>query len=84
MTNRRLPNSVEVVCFPLYSILLALDQIHVDYFSLDVEGLEFEVLKTIPFDKIDITVSIFKSTEIAYDSGLNYTKTLLEYSFKLW
>lgn len=24
---------------------------HVDYFSLDVEGAEYQVLKTIPFDK---------------------------------
>jgi hypothetical protein len=28
----------------------------VDYFSLDVEGNELQVLKTIPFDKIDIRV----------------------------
>ena len=26
------------------------------FFSLDVEGLEFEILKTIPFDKLDIHV----------------------------
>jgi hypothetical protein len=29
---------------------------HVDYFSLDVEGSELDVLKTIDFDKFDITV----------------------------
>ena len=45
-----------VPCFPLETILLALNQTHVDYFSLDVEGLELEVLKTIPFDRIDIRV----------------------------
>ena len=28
----------------------------VDYLSLDVEGLELEVLNTIPFDKVDIRV----------------------------
>jgi hypothetical protein len=28
----------------------------VDVFSLDVEGNELEVLKTIPFDEVDITV----------------------------
>jgi hypothetical protein len=28
----------------------------VDYFSLDVEGSEMDVLRTIPFDEIDITV----------------------------
>jgi hypothetical protein len=30
----------------------------IDYFSLDVEGSELAILKTIPFDKVDIRVSI--------------------------
>ncbi|XP_065583743.1 protein Star-like isoform X2 [Artemia franciscana] len=51
---------VQVQCFPLYSILLALNQTVVDYFSLDVEGAELGVLRTIPFDKIDIKVSSLK------------------------
>jgi len=45
-----------VACIPLETILLALNRTRVDYFSLDVEGLELEVLKTIPFDRIDIGV----------------------------
>ena len=36
--------------------MLALNVSHIDYFSLDVEGQELNVLKTIPFDKIDISV----------------------------
>ena len=28
----------------------------VDYFSLDVEGMEYQVLQTIPFDRIKIKV----------------------------
>ena len=48
-----------VPCFPLESILLALNHTHVDYFSLDVEGLELDILKTIPFDRIQIdTLSV--------------------------
>ena len=43
-------------CFPFYTMLLALNRTHIDYFSLDVEGLELDVLKTIPFDKVDISV----------------------------
>ena len=43
-------------CFTLYSILLALGQTHVDYFSLDVEGTELEILETIPFEKVTIDV----------------------------
>lgn len=43
-------------CFPLYSILLALDNPIVDYFSLDVEGAEMAILRTIPWDKVNIKV----------------------------
>lgn len=46
----------QVQCFPLYSILLALGKTRVDYLSLDVEGLELDVLKTIPWTKVDISV----------------------------
>jgi hypothetical protein len=45
---------VEIECFPFYSFMLALNRTTVDFFSLDVEGDEFKVLKTIPFDKINI------------------------------
>ena len=45
-----------VVCFPVFGVLRALNVTKVDYFSLDVEGNEMDVLRTIPFDDIDITV----------------------------
>jgi hypothetical protein len=48
--------SVRVQCFPFFSILSALDQTQIDYFSLDIEGDEFTVLKTIPWDRVDIKV----------------------------
>ncbi|CAL8095424.1 unnamed protein product [Orchesella dallaii] len=48
-----------VQCMPLFSLLKALSVKVVDYFSLDVEGNELQVLKTIPFDKILIrTLSV--------------------------
>ncbi|KAG8232355.1 hypothetical protein J437_LFUL008823 [Ladona fulva] len=54
-----LPGYVDVQCFPFYSLLLAMNVTTVDYFSLDVEGSELEVLQTIPFDKVDIkTLSV--------------------------
>ncbi|XP_018016795.2 protein Star-like [Hyalella azteca] len=50
---------IEVQCLPIYSLLLALNVTTVNYFSLDVEGFELEVLKTIPWDKVDIqTLSV--------------------------
>lgn len=41
-------------CYPLYQLLLALDNPKVDFLSLDIEGAELAVLKTIPWDKVDI------------------------------
>ncbi|KAK7055034.1 hypothetical protein SK128_024958 [Halocaridina rubra] len=50
---------IEMQCFPLYSYLVALNITKVDYFSLDVEGAEFTILQTIPWDKVDIqTLSV--------------------------
>ena len=43
-------------CYPLYHLLLALDNPRVDFLSLDIEGAELAVLKTIPWDKVDIEV----------------------------
>ena len=43
-------------CFPVYSVLRALGLPTVDYFSLDVEGAEYEILKTIPFQDVDINL----------------------------
>ena len=45
---------IKVQCFPLYSILLALNRTTVDFMSLDVEGDELYILKTVPFDKVNI------------------------------
>lgn len=46
----------EVQCFPLYTLLLAVNRTVVDYMSLDVEGAEWSILQTIPFDKLTIKV----------------------------
>ena len=55
-TKRVHKDWINVQCFPLYSILMALNQTNVDYFSLDIEGDELQVLKTIPFNDINIKV----------------------------
>ena len=51
-TERR----IQVQCFSLYSVLKALNNPHVDYFSLDIEGAEAVVLKTLPWNEINITL----------------------------
>jgi hypothetical protein len=47
---------VNIQCFPLYSILLAVGNTQVDYFSVDVEGSELQVLTSIPWHKVNIKV----------------------------
>ena len=46
--------TIKMQCFPLTSIVYALGNPKIDYLSLDIEGAELEVLKTIPFDKLNI------------------------------
>ncbi|XP_029055591.1 uncharacterized protein LOC114882758 isoform X1 [Osmia bicornis bicornis] len=50
---------IKVQCFPFAHLMAALNVTTVNYFSLDIEGHELEVLKTIPFDEINIeTLSV--------------------------
>ena len=46
--------TIKVQCFPLYTILMVLGNPQVDFISLDIEGAEMPVLKTIPWDKVNI------------------------------
>ncbi len=46
--------TIQVQCFPLYTVLMALGNPQVDFISLDIEGAEMPVLKTIPWDKVNI------------------------------
>jgi len=47
---------IRIQCFPVYSFLVTLNVSVVDYLSVDIEGYELEVLKTIPFDKVTFKV----------------------------
>ena len=46
----------KALCLSFYSILLAVGNPVVDYLSLDIEGAELPVLKSIPWDKVNINV----------------------------
>ena len=48
--------SVEVQCFPLNAITAALGIRHVDYFSLDVEGAEMDILSRIDWTQFSVDV----------------------------
>ncbi|KAK7071150.1 hypothetical protein SK128_009760 [Halocaridina rubra] len=43
---------ITVQTLPLYSILKALNVTVVDFLSLDIEGYEVKILKTLPWDKV--------------------------------
>jgi len=66
---------VYVPCFSLYTILKAINVNKVDYFSLDVEGGEFEVLKGINFNKLNITT--FSVEHNSYQDARNNIKQFL-------
>ena len=70
-TNTPAPNTIRhgeevqlVQCFPLYSILLSSGRTNIGYFSLDIEGAEMNVLRTIPWDKVDIKVIQIEKNQI--------------------
>jgi hypothetical protein len=54
-------DGAKIQCLPLYSLLLALDNPTVNYMSLDIEGGEFQILQSIPWDKVDIEVMTIES-----------------------
>ena len=51
--------STQVQCFPVESILAALEVKTVNLFVLDVEGAELAVLNHINFDNVDIEVMYY-------------------------
>ena len=46
----------EVLCLPLYTLLLAMGNPTIHYLSLDIEGLEMEVVRTVPWDRVEVWV----------------------------
>ena len=52
--------ATDTLCIPVYSLLEAINMLHINFFSLDVEGAELEILKTIPFDKVKIDLFLIE------------------------
>ena len=69
-------NNITAQCFTLYSLLLAIGQTEVDYFSLDVEGPELKILQTIPFDKVKIDMISIEYSVMSHGSVVNEKLTL--------
>lgn len=60
-TNGDTNSIYKVQCFPLYSLLVAIDRTNIDYFGLDVEGSEYKILKTMPWSKVYVKVRLLSS-----------------------
>ena len=54
--EKRWGKTITAQCFPLQSVLVALNNPIVDYFSLDVEGSELPILKSLDWDNVNISV----------------------------
>ncbi len=46
----------QLQCFPIEAIVAAVDNPVVNLFVLDIEGYELAVLRSIPWDKVNIEV----------------------------
>ena len=46
-----------ILCIPFYTLMLAIGNPAIDYFSLDIEGAEYSVLETLPFNNLNIKVT---------------------------
>lgn len=68
--------NTRIKCFPFYSLLLAINQTRVDYFSLETGGTELQVLETIPFD--NVVINVIDVHLITNDSESETIKTFLE------
>lgn len=53
-------NVTDALCIPVYILLRAVNMHHINFFSLDVERAELEILKTIPYDKVKIDLFLIE------------------------
>jgi hypothetical protein len=71
----------EVFCLPFNTIRKALNRTKIDYLSLDVEGWELPILRTVDFNVIDISV-ITVEIKHGKGGGAAYTDFLENNGFK--
>ncbi|ODM94365.1 Protein Star [Orchesella cincta] len=74
----------EVEAMPLYAILSAINLTVIDYFTLDIEGAEYAILKTIPFDKITIKVIDMEITFYSPEVRSEITQFLKTKGYRLF
>ena len=60
--NRGKSKKIMVLCVPIGEILEVLGMRRIDFWSLDIEGSDLDVLKTFPWNKVDVEV-IFQTSQ---------------------
>ena len=78
-------NVVEVACQPLGHLLAAHNLTHIAFFSLDVEGAELEVLRTLDFSRVTVDVLVVEANARRDDvrrllRGRGFSHVLTKYS----
>ena len=63
-----------------FSLLLALDNPKVNYFSLDIEGAEIQVLRSVPWHLVDIEVRLV----LSFLWGLNQVDLMMNKGHFCW
>ena len=72
----------KVECYPLYSLFLAVGISHkIDFLSLDIEGAELAVLKTIPWDKVRIELVMI---EINHSDKQEVNRVMAEAGYEVY
>lgn len=78
----KLRNRESVECYPLYSLLLATGIADkVDLLSLDIEGAELAVLRTIPWNKVNIELIMI---EVNHSNQAEINKTLMKAGYQVY
>lgn len=70
-----------VQCFPFYSILLAIGKPKIDFFSLDVEGVELAILKSIPWNLVEIELIM---VEVKHSNEAAIIALLKANGYQVW
>ena len=83
-TAEKLPESAKKLpCLPLGEILHMFSIERIDFFSLDVEGAELEVLKTLDFSRVHINVIAIEADGRNSQKDEAVRKLVLAHGFEL-
>lgn len=69
-----------VKCFPLYSLMLAVNRTNFDLLSLGCGGHELQILQTLPFDAVNIEVISIHLTE-SQENAKTYLQSITKLLF---